>query len=97
MVEINPPGGNQPPKAPGPTPAPFGKAAGLPGSSGGAYQAGGTGWESYEKWMGPKGFKEFQKNLMQSIVAQVSKDKKKEHETSLKLQAAEKGEDPNDV
>lgn len=97
MTEINPSDSNQTNPTPGNPLKGEPTKFDLSGVGSGTYQSGGQGWESYEKWLGPEGFKQFQKNLMQSIVTQIGKDKQKEHETALKLQAAEKGEDPNDV
>jgi hypothetical protein len=84
-----PPAGSNPPPSVDPA-----QGGGNPSTE--AYYQSGGGWKSYEEWMGEKNYQQFMNNLLQSIVNQISIQKQKEHEVSLQLQRAEKGEDMYD-
>lgn len=61
------------------------------------FTSGGTGFDAFKKWLGDKGFKEFQKTLCQSISDQMKTDQEIMDKASRKLKAAAKGENPDDV
>lgn len=50
------------------------------------------GWTSFEKFLGPKGFKKFQEILMNTVRQQIQQEEQKAKKAANNLKAAEKGE-----
>jgi len=57
----------------------------------------GAGLDSYEKWLGPKGYKQFLSTLSQYMANEIKKNEQEEDLARRRLAAAEQGEDPSDV
>ena len=74
------------PPSPGTPPSPDG---GLPTKP---FQGTGS-WSNFEKWLGPEGFAQFQRNLCQGIVQQIGHDKEQEQKAARELRKSETGED----
>lgn len=62
-----------------------------------AFKPSGSGMDSMKKWLGPKGFKAFQRALCQSITNQMKRDHEKAQKAARKLKASEEGKDPSEV
>ncbi len=52
----------------------------------------GGGFSEFKKWLGEKGYAEFEKNLCKSITQQIAKDKARAHKASEELKKSETGE-----
>lgn len=89
-INSTPPLGGSGPTGHSPLEGPSGPPGKFDPSSGG-------GWGAYEKWMGEKNFKMFQKNICEAISKQIGKDKEKSHEASERLKKSATGEDSDDT
>lgn len=63
---------------------PFPVASASPNFSGG-------GWGSFEQFMGPKDFKEFQANICKQITQEIAKDRKRQKKAAEELRKSETG------
>ncbi len=89
---------NKPPSSKAPNPYGMPDVPDPPGASSKPYSStSGDGLKSFEDWLGPKGYKQFLTTLSQYINNEMKRNQQEADLASRKLEAAEKGDDSDDV